>query len=219
MTPNTRRSKEDSLFVGHHQHSADTASRGGISVTSVLLPSASNTHDSVALWYNETVFYIDSLQAYWSRAAKRSTETKLQTSAGSLFGPGLTRIEGLDFHGQMITSIDQLSVKDDKTADSSAAIVLATDHGVTVAAHPLHKPDEEAARRSHLSSKTSYDLRQSQALLRKGELDIEQLDVMMNDIENNHEANTADTLRASRQFLEHPVETFMSGALPLVQGR
>jgi hypothetical protein len=205
MTPNTRRFREESLFMGQSKSGA-SVSRGGISVNPVPLPSADNTEDSIALWYNDTICYIDSLQAYWSRAARRSADTKLQTTGGSLFGPGLTRIEGIDLHGQTIISISQLVVSADDGVSLPKAVLLLTEHQLITSKFGAEKTIGQAAASQFQPSRRSHRHNLSQSLLSKGELDIAGLDSVMDDMANR----PSD----SKMILE-PDNEYMTGALAL----
>lgn len=214
MTPSTRQSKEDNLFIGQSK-SWPLISRGGISVKPVPLPSADNTEDSIVLWHNDTICYIDSLQAYWSRAVRRSANTKLQTTGGSLFGPGLTRIEGIDLHGQTITSIAQLIGNADDGVSLPKATLLSTEHQLIISKFGAEKSmgpgsmghgstaQSQLSRRSH-----RHNL--SHSLLSKGELDIASLGNLMDDMT----ARPAD----SNMTME-PDNEYMTGALALPRGQ
>jgi len=122
MTPNTRRTKAETLFNAI-PHPITAAHRGGISVTPVPLPSSDNTEDLIAFWYGESICYIDSLEAYWNRATQRSMDAKLGTAGGSLFGPGLTRVDALNTNGQAIVAISELPKK---WAEGSERTILLT---------------------------------------------------------------------------------------------
>jgi hypothetical protein len=204
MTPNTRRVKETNLFVGHTTTAAG-APRGGLSVNPVLLPSADNTEDSVVLFYNDTVCYVDSLQSYWSRAARRSSEVKMHTAGGSLFGPGLTRIEGLNLNGQHITSVGQI------ISHHRGVILLSCEHQLVISSHAAQTPLVNL-RTTTLATRPRTDLRQSQALLEKGELDIDQLDVLMDQMDG--EASVSRGMSGSSRLTGDSQGPFMSGALP-----
>jgi hypothetical protein len=200
MTPNTRRVKEANLFVGH-VNATTAAPRGGLSVNPILLPSADNTEDSVVLWYNDTVCYVDSLQSYWSRAARRSSEVKMQTAGGSLFGPGLTRIEDLNLKGQHITSVGQVISR------HGGAILVSCEHQLVLSSHAAQKPLGKP-RTTTLVSRPRSDLHRSQALLEKGELDIDQLDVLMDQM------GGAEPGMSGSRLVGDSDGPFMSGALP-----
>jgi hypothetical protein len=203
MTPNTRRVKETNLFVGQTT-TATGAPRGGLSVNPVLLPSADNTEDSVVLFYNDTVCYVDSLQSYWSRAARRSSEIKMQTAGGSLFGPGLTRIENLNLNGQRIMSVGQI------TSQQKGVVLLSCEHQIVISSHATQTP-LASARTTTLAARPRSDLRRSQALLDKGELDIDQLDVLMDQMDGD--GTKSQGVSGSSRLLESQ-GPFMSGALP-----
>lgn len=105
MTPNTRKSRQESLFTGAAKHVAGAAIRGGLSAA-VTTGSHGTTDDSVILWYGSEAYHIPSLQSLWQRSLSSSGR-----DIGSLYGPGLSRIEGLDLSGEVLNSIDQFSAK------------------------------------------------------------------------------------------------------------
>ncbi|KAF2085349.1 hypothetical protein K490DRAFT_18819, partial [Saccharata proteae CBS 121410] len=98
MTPNTRRTKEESLFHGSPENPTGI-SRGGISVASSLNHSGSRMEDSIIIWYNENIYRIPNLQAYWNRGA------------ASLSGPGIISIEGVSLYGELCNGVEQFAQK------------------------------------------------------------------------------------------------------------
>jgi hypothetical protein len=181
--------------------------RGGISVKQIPLPSADNTEDSVTFWFNDTICYIDSLQAYWARAAKRSSNAKLQTTGGSLFGPGLTRIEGLNLHGQSITSITQLNGQAITSRSPSKAVLLATEHQLITSRYGAEKVIGRISLPVR-TSRTSHRKDLSQSLLAEGELDLGELDLMMDQMDGHRDVPMIDSTTYA-----DPDDEFMSGAL------
>lgn len=192
MTPNTRKFKEESLFVGQNVP-ASAVSRGGITVKPVPLPSADNNEDFVALWFNDTICYIDSLQSYWNRALKRSGDSKLRTSGGSLFGPGLTRIEGIDLHGQSITSIALVLSQIEDTSIFSKSILLSTEHQLILSQSGSKQFTSRPSNkfRSQARPQTQNDL--SQSLLKTGDLDINGLESMLDSMHDRPDAKMLDS--------------------------
>lgn len=105
MTPNTRKTRQESLFSGATKRVAGAAIRGGLS-TAVTAGSHGTTDDSIILWHGSEAYHIPSLQSLWQRSVSSSGR-----DMGSLYGPGLSRIEGLDLSGEILNSIDQFVAK------------------------------------------------------------------------------------------------------------
>lgn len=102
MTPNTRRTREESLFSGHSP-SQPGAPRGGICVSSTASSTGGVPYDSVLIWYDNSVYRIPNLQQYWARTTSGNT--------GSLYGSGLARVESLDMQGEFISGIEQFDLE------------------------------------------------------------------------------------------------------------
>ncbi|KAJ9647018.1 hypothetical protein H2199_002004 [Coniosporium tulheliwenetii] len=102
MTPNTRRTKEESLFSGHIS-SHPGAPKGGICVSSTASNTGGAPYDSILIWYDNSVYRIPNLQQYWARTTSGNT--------GSLYGSGLARIESLDLQGEFINGIEQFELE------------------------------------------------------------------------------------------------------------
>jgi hypothetical protein len=205
MTPNTKRVHQEHLFSGQNVHTSSTQ-RGAISVKPIPLPSADNSEDSVVIWYNETVCYIDSLQSYWSRAAKRSSDSKVQTTGGSLFGPGLTRMESINLQGQVVKSITQVVGQNDPGSTAPRAVVLGTQHQLVTCPYGLHRsnnPTKSSRSRSSQRNELSQSL-----LLKQGELGIDALDNMLDTMNSNRRHAPVDTIMSIDQD-----DVFMTGAV------
>lgn len=180
MTPNTRRSKADTLFSGQVA-SENSNSSGGLVVTQAPLPSADNYEDNVAFWYNDTVCYLDSLQAYWARAAKRSVDSKLQAPGGSLFGPALTRVDGLDLGGQSMTAITQLpALRVDQS--SPRTIAVTTEHRLRCFSRtPQRASTLGTVLVERTNNRSSHS--HSQTLFPKQNLDLETMDAILDSMD------------------------------------
>jgi hypothetical protein len=206
MTPNTKRVHQDHLFSGQNLHGS-SIQRGAISVKPIPLPSADNSEDSVVIWYNETVCYIDSLQSYWSRAEKRSSDSKVQTTGGSLFGPGLTRMESIDLRGQIVKSITQVVGQNGPGYSVPRAIVLGTQHQLVTCPYGSHRGGNTTKSSRPLASQQN-DLSQS-LLLKRGELGINALDNMLDNMNSSRHHAPVDIFMSTDQD-----DVFMTGALP-----
>lgn len=101
MTPNTRRVRQESLFSGPTNTTSANALKGGISV-SPATSGHGTADDSIVMWYAGEAYHIASLASYWQRSANSSGR-----DVGSLYGPGLARIEGLDLCGEILNDVEQ----------------------------------------------------------------------------------------------------------------
>jgi hypothetical protein len=174
MTPSTRKLKAEALFSGSVSPQLNAYS-GGVTIV------ASGNTDMVTFWYNGTVCYIDDFQSYWARAVKRSAETKLQTIGGSLFGPGLARLDGLDLHGQTLTSVVQLPVPKGKA--SVRTVVIVTEHQVIYSTRG--SPATAGVANSLLSHrpKTGPSHHHSRSLGQSMQLDIGTMDAILDSMD------------------------------------
>ena len=200
MTPNTRRSKEESLFSGQSISTPTAGARGQISVTTFPLPSAGNTEDSIVFWYKDRICSIDSLQSFWNRIVNESSSGRGQASGGSLFGPGLKRIEGLDFHGQTITSLAQFSADSASIGNKTQEILVSLQHSLVILSSKTQRSAEHINSRLSGEQRSSSDAGTMQRLLTEGELDLGGLDAMMDRIDQQD-------------------DVFMSGPIPTASRR
>lgn len=125
MTPNTRAVKAQRLFSSPTTGMNIIAPpRGGLEVTS---RKSQQGDESVILWYGENVYSIANFKSYATR------NDPSNRSAGSLFGSGLARIDGLNLRGEMITSTSQLPlVENSRESHSHADIVVSADSRIIV---------------------------------------------------------------------------------------
>jgi hypothetical protein len=201
MTPNTRRTKEESLFSGQSISTTTAGARGQISVTTFPLPSAGNTEDSVVFWYKDRICSIDSLQSFWNRIVNENSSGRSQASGGSLFGPGLKRIEGLDFHGQTITSLTQFSADSVSIGNRKQEILISLQNSLVILSSTARRSAEHInARYSGETHRITSDGGTMQRLLTQGELDLGGLDAMMDQIDQQD-------------------DVFMGGAIPTASRR
>lgn len=147
MTPNTRRIKEDKLFRGQASGLTTTASsptsphvlpRGGLSVRSAASSSGGIPEDSVVLWYGSEAFRIPSLAHFWARSTAGGDGSS-KGSGGTLFGPGLARLDGLDLLGEIIQNVDQFesdtaaaALRGNTASTAARDVLIVTDHRLLV---------------------------------------------------------------------------------------
>jgi hypothetical protein len=103
MTPNTRKAKAENLFAGSPKP-INAASSGGISVTITQIK-AGQLDESVVIWYNNSIYSINSMQSFWQRSQVSSD----RSSFGGLYAPGLTHVTDINLINENITSISQFA--------------------------------------------------------------------------------------------------------------
>ena len=173
MTPNTRRVRQDNLFSGPTTQ-MHPVGRGGISVVSTAT-SHGAIDDSIALWYGNDVYTIPSLTNLWQRSGSSGGR-----DTGSLYGPGLSRVDDLDLFGEMITCVNQLP---QRQSTSTSALGTMNQRDLLVAAEHrsiILAPSRTAVTGGLFAKEArSPTLRQDQMLLDSGELDIGGVDRML----------------------------------------
>lgn len=102
MTPNTRKTKAEQLFIGAPKVPG-VATRGGISITAKHARTGP-ADESAVLWYNSDIYSINSLQSFYQRS---TTNNGGGAGFGSLYSPGLMHITDIKLHNEDITSISQ----------------------------------------------------------------------------------------------------------------
>ncbi|GAB7357475.1 hypothetical protein MBLNU459_g0012t1 [Dothideomycetes sp. NU459] len=184
MTPNTRRNRQESLFSGPTSRASGAAPKGGLSAA-MTAGSHGTFDDSVVLWYGGEAYHIPSLQSLWQRSVSSSGR-----DIGSLYGPGLSRIEGLDLSGEVLNSIEQFPAK--ATAVSVGNIVqrdflVVGEHRViiTIPTKPQTPTKSMFARDNGSSVTKAFD----QQLLDRGELDIGGVDRLLDSMTGTERMN------------------------------
>ncbi|KAF2838597.1 hypothetical protein M501DRAFT_1016690 [Patellaria atrata CBS 101060] len=171
-TPNTRRVKEEALFSGSKTLSSSTVMNGGISVRTCH-PLSGHPDESVIIWFGDEVYRIPQLHQFWSRSVSSGGGT------GSLYGPGLSHVDGIKLFNERISHIDQFPIQraaarvtkntDLLIAAESRLLIHMSSAMVASANAPLFAKEKEA------DNTASVD----QSLLLRGELDTVGLDRVM----------------------------------------
>ncbi|KAG9760175.1 hypothetical protein KCU73_g3023, partial [Aureobasidium melanogenum] len=105
-TPNTRQQRQESLFGATKPAApATTKARGGVCAVATA-GSHGSVDDSIVLWYGSEAYHISSLASLWQRSLNSSGK-----DIGSLYGPGLSHIEGLDLSGEILNGVTQVPVR------------------------------------------------------------------------------------------------------------
>lgn len=179
MTPNTRRTKEESLFQGSTSNQSNIA-RGGISVATLHSTSGGTPEDSVILWYGSDAYRIPNLSQFWARSASGS--------GGSLYGPGLARIQGLNLHGEFVRAIQQF---DTTTAAARMAIprdlLVVAEHRLVILTSTIAQPGRDLGSTLFDKDRAEEDdmRRADQTLLAQGELDLGGMDRLLDSMESS----------------------------------
>ncbi|OCL08031.1 hypothetical protein AOQ84DRAFT_49461 [Glonium stellatum] len=179
MTPNTRRTKEESLFQGSISNQPSVA-RGGVSVATLHSTSGGAPEDSIILWYGSDSYRIPNLNQFWARSASGS--------GGSLYGPGLARIQGLNLNGEAVTTIQQF---DTTTAAARMAIprdlLVAAEHRLIILTSTIEQLGRDLGPTLFEKDRTEDDdmRRADQTLLAQGELDLGGMDRLLDSMESS----------------------------------
>lgn len=172
VTPNTRRVRQESLFHGPAVQTG-TAPRGGVSVSSTT--QSSSTDDSVLIWYGSEVHSIPSLRKLLSRSGK---------DTGTLYGPGVSRIEGFDTYSETINSAHQLAQRQEPTSAGLGSLdqrdlLITTEHRFILVTSTRPQLAARTAARQNMDLLDSPLHKRDQLLLGQGELDIGGVDRLL----------------------------------------
>jgi hypothetical protein len=178
MTPNTRKTKAETFFGGAPK-APGAAAQGGISVSTSSIR-ASQTDESVVLWYNGDIYSIPSLQQFWQRSTNSSNN-----NFGSLYAPGLTHITDINLMHESITAISQFAASAANSGvghmNTQRDLLVAGEHRLIVAQtlRPI-TPARQLFQQFIPERPASRD----QRMLDAGELRIGGLDRMLDSMEN-----------------------------------
>ena len=198
MTPHTRRTRSDRLFEGRDIDSRtesgnEVVSRGNISVTELPQTSATQSSkfpdESVLLSYGDTSFHLPSLQTYWR------TEVSGRGTFGTSSASKPNSLPPLRLSGQHIKYLSQFPVEEaDVTlngASKSPDFLATTEHTLILLLRPLTEESAPEAehKRSLLAHVPGTSANANELLLQRGELGIDGLDSMLNDMTNGNTRN------------------------------
>ena len=169
MTPNTRRQKQEDLFQGPAS-SASAAPTGGICVQQTSSLSGASVEDTITLWYENIAYSIPSLRSFWSRIVKESKSS----TGGSLYGPGLSRID-VELGGEQIQTISQLLGGAAPFHAGQKDYIVAGEHRINFLESQLPRGPAKLLFADESADTSAVD----QSLLARGELDIGGLDRML----------------------------------------
>ncbi|GME22124.1 hypothetical protein GTA08_BOTSDO06542 [Neofusicoccum parvum] len=176
MTPNTRRTREETLFHGPVTSNSNDSSHGGISVSSSFNSSNGQADDSIVIFYGDDMYRIPNLQQFWSRSTH-------STGSGSLYGPGLTRVDGLTLFGEPVTDVEQFGKPKGAAARMGVPrdLLVVAERRLVVLAHvsPEAKSGNIFAKELEAMDRTD---KVDQDLLKRGELDIGGMDRLLDNM-------------------------------------
>ncbi|KAF2760719.1 hypothetical protein EJ05DRAFT_240797 [Pseudovirgaria hyperparasitica] len=189
MTPNTRRTREENLFQDHSIPIGPVA-RGGISVASLVSASGGVPEDSVVIRYGTYVCRISNLAQFWARSASGSS--------GSLHGPGLSRVEGIDTRGEYINGIQQFDVPAAKARPASPRdLLVVAEHRLLILTENTNTHERGrilfAREAEHDEIIVQEEMDIDQKLLEGGQLNLDGIDNMLDGMASG--ATTAPTGR------------------------
>lgn len=171
MTPNTRKQKAQNLFAGPAKPS-DTASFGGISIINTT-SKAGQTDENVALWYNDAIYAISSMQTFWQRSTSTGGSSD-KISIGGLYAPGLTHLSDFNLMNENITSISQFPAKSTTTVSAlglmnvQSDLLVSAEHRYVILQH--NRPQIKS--RHLLPSAIERPMSRDQRMLDAGEADL-----------------------------------------------
>jgi hypothetical protein len=189
MTPNTRRQKQENLFSGP-TNTTSTTPTGGITVQQILSVSGVGIEDAVTFWYDNNAYAIPSLRRFRSRIS----QDKTGSTGGTLSGPGLSRIEGLDLNGERIQRVSQLPSEESSSHTAQKDYVVVTLHQLIFLTNELPRlPARQLFKGLESTDISAAD----QSLLAHGELGIGGLDRMLDNMNGNDDVFIDDNLNST----------------------
>lgn len=203
MTPHTRKTRSDRLFEGREADSMALTekvalSRGSIGITELpqtsVTQSSKFTDESVLLTYGESSHHLPSLLTFW----RSEVSGKRTFGASSVLKPNL--LAPLRLGGQPIKSIFQLPIEPAGSATEGILtipeILAATDHTLVLLLSPLAEEStpQEESKHSFAARLPGTSTNTNELLLERGELGIDGLDHMLNDMTNGNARDPSKTV-------------------------
>ena len=199
MTPGTRKVRQDALFRQPSKPATVNHSGGGIAVNLISRSSSIKEDDeTLVMWHGENAQLIPSLGANWQNKFKKPSDP-----FGSAAGGQIKEISEVDFNGEQrigVTSFpsdDSSSALDSKKLD----IMVSGERSITILASPLSEQRKPVSSALALqSTPTPKQSTTSQGtLLAEGQLAIEDLDKMLDNMSNGNRGDTSPTAATKRR--------------------
>jgi hypothetical protein len=182
MTPNTRKVRQESLFSAPSGHGVANVSKGGISVAATTT-SHGAPDDSVVFWYGSQVYHIASLAAIGQSSNSKGRDL------GSLYGPGLARLENVNVSGEMLNDVAQFPARNTAVNVGSFThrdvLITGEYRLVIIATTRPQTPARSLFARDTGSPTPTHNLQ----LLQKGELDLNGVDRFLDSMAGTERAN------------------------------
>lgn len=185
MTPATRRVRQESLFAGSSSK-AGCPARGGMSVCSAS-DGLTNPKDdeTLLLWHGNSIVIIPSLLGYWEGKTKGS---------GNLFESGARgqpkELNNLHLGGEIRNDVSLIppfrTAGDNTKADQQSSILVTGEHRLVVVTTPLSAPPPLTPNKPNPEVRSKAA---DQAMLVRGELDVDDIDSILVSMSNGHHNN------------------------------
>lgn len=186
MTPATRKVRQESLFAGSSSKAVGPA-RGGISVCSAGDRLTNRKDDeTLLLWHGNSIMIIPSLLAYWQNKTKGS---------GNLFGSGARgqpkELNNLHLGGEIRNNVSLIpsfrTAGDNTKGDQQSSILVTGEHRFIIVTTPLSEPSPPLTKNKH-SPEVRFTAA-DQAMLERGELDVDGIDGVLASMSSGHQTN------------------------------
>lgn len=180
MTPGTRKVRQETLFTGPALE-AEGPIRGGLAATACAEgPSNRADDESLLLWYGESISTIPSLLRYWQMKVKGS---------GNLLGNGVKieakQLNNVELGGQLWNNVTLMSQSPasmhgtNSGSDNQKSVLVAGEYRLVIITTPL--AELSVSIKPKPSTRAAAD---DQALLRKGELDVNGINDVLDNMAN-----------------------------------
>ena len=203
MTPATRKIRQESLFTGPAIKMSSPA-RGGIVVCSAGGNLKSRKDDeTLLLWHGNSITKIPSLLTYWQSKVRGS---------GNLFGNGAQglpkELNNVHLGGQLRNDVSLIpaiqGVDSNAKLNGQSSILIVGEHRITIITPTLLESSPPLA-----PIKSKPDVRSpaaDQAMLERGQLDVEGIDTFLANMSNGHQSNGVQSNGASsRKPSDRPI--------------
>ncbi|KAL1602663.1 hypothetical protein SLS60_006080 [Paraconiothyrium brasiliense] len=209
MTPNTRRRTQEVLFQGNPSSAIST--RGGISLASLASSNGDPALESVVIWYGKDLYRLTDLAKYRARAAS-------SIPGSSLPGPGLAQVHDVPLLGESITSVSQFNItKREARMAVSRDLLISAEYRLIISTSTNQPSDQDAMTASAKEDMEEADNRRTdQALLARGELSLEGMSRLLDNMSGNgpHNVLTLGNPRKLDQLAVQLGPAHMAQVLP-----
>ena len=183
MTPGTRKVKEETLFTGPTAV-AVSPNRGGMSIMSALNGHGSRADDETVLfWCGDCITILPSLLTYWQNKVK-GPESRL----GAVGRDQAQQLKDVQLGGEICNGVAMMPCRsaavNAKSPTLECSVLITGEHRLVVVDPRLAEPLISTTPESPTRSETMH-----QALLAQGELDVNGIDSMLDEMTNMDQRN------------------------------